>query len=272
MALGPKDIGTHADICSIVVGFGVQGQVAGPKGVGLAWFVRQGSVLRGPYSSGRVRQLVLDGSLASDDEVSSDKIHWRRLGGVPEVVPRQLRMDDAHWAAEQTAQGGDEQAGALRATLIVSLVLVALTVGVSLIRPSEPMLTPDCAASPAPGVLFEGCRLSGADMTGASLARARMANAVLDAARMTEAHLLNADLRYANLAGADLSYARLDGAELKGANLRSADLTNADLSGADLSFADLSGARLGGARFDRTLLEGAIWPDGRPCKPADCPR
>lgn len=246
--------------------------MTGPKGVGLEWFVRQGSVLRGPYSSGRVRQLVLDGSLAIDDEVSPDKIRWRRLGGVPEVVPRQLRMDDAHWAAEQTAQRGGEQAGALRATLIVALVLVTLTVGVSLIRPSEPVLAADCAAPPAPGVLFEGCRLSGADMTGASLARARMANAVLDAATMTEAHLIHADLRYVSLAGADLSYARLDGADLKGANLRSADLTNTDLSGADLSFADLSGARLGGARLDRALLEGAIWRDGRPCKLADCPR
>jgi uncharacterized protein YjbI with pentapeptide repeats len=246
--------------------------VTGAKGSGLAWFVRRGSAVLGPYSSAQVRHLVLEGRLELADAVSPDRVRWSHLGSVPEVIPLQMRVSDDAWASAQATQCKGERLGALRAILAASLVAITLTAAVSLIGMNETTPERDCAATPVPEVFLEGCQLSGVKLRGAALNNARMANAVLARAELAEAELSNADLRYADLAGADLSYARLDSANLKGANLRFADLTNVDLSAADLRFADLSGARLGGARLDRAVLNGAIWSDGRPCLVPDCPR
>lgn len=245
---------------------------SGIKGSGLEWFVRRGSAIRGPFSSTRVRHFVLEGKLGLDDEVSADKIDWRRLGGVPEVVPMQMRSDDAGLAVDQGVARRAEHARAIRAIIVVALVVVVVMTGVTLLGPSEGPDQRDCTAPPAPGLLLEGCRLSGVQMRAAVLTHARMANVMLAGANLAESDLSGADLRYADLSSADLSYARLVGVDLKGANLRLADLTNADLSGADLSFADMSRARLGGTTLDGALLNGAIWTDGRHCGAGDCPR
>lgn len=242
------------------------------RGSGLQWFVRRGAVVRGPFNSTRVRHFVLEDKLGLDDEVSADRRDWRRLGSVPEVVPLQLRTEDNGFAAEQDAARKGDRMRAARAMVVTSMLIVALIVAVSFVGREPVQDERDCAAAPAPGVVLDGCRLSGAQMTGASLSGARLANAQLDRAKLTESDLSNADLRYADLNGADMSYANLSGADLKGANLRLTDLTNADLDGADLTYADLSRARLGGASLDRVKFEGAIWTDGGRCGKSDCPR
>jgi hypothetical protein len=241
------------------------------KGSGLTWFIRRGSTVRGPFSSTRVRHFVLEGKLDLDDEVSRDRNAWQRLGSVDEVVPLQLR-DQGHDLVVGTADGASGGRGAVRAIIVVSVIIIVLTLAVYFAGRPVPEAARDCAADPAPGGFLEGCRLSGKDISGANLGGARLANADLGMARLSGADLSQADARYADLGGADLSYARLQAAVLKGANLRLADLTNADLRGADLSFADLGGARVGGAQFGDANLQGAIWVDGRPCGVDDCPR
>lgn len=242
------------------------------KGSGLEWFVRRGGVVRGPFSSTRVRHFVLEDKLGLDDEVSADRKDWRLLGGVAEVVPLQMRTDAPAFAAEQDVRRRSERTHATRAIVVSLLVVVALTAAVSLVGRQPDEGARDCAAVPVPGVILEGCRLDGARMTAASLAGARLANASLAGANLSESDLGDADLRYADLTGADISYAKLDRANLKGASLRMADLTNTDLSSADLRFADLSGARLGGTRLGEAKLDGAIWTDGQACGTSDCPR
>lgn len=242
------------------------------KGSGLEWFVRRGAVVRGPFSSTRVRHFVLEGRLGLDDQVSADKSDWRRLGSVPEVVPLQMRVEDACLSAEQDAQRKDERRKALWTIGVVVLLVIVLIVGVSMTGSDKQETVRDCSIAPAPGVFLEGCQLSGAQMTGAVLREAHMANVILTGSQLGQADLAGADLRYADLGGADLSYAKLNSAMLMGASLRQADLTNADLSAADLSFADLSGARIGGARVTGASFNGAIWTDGRHCAATDCPR
>ena len=264
-------IGRQAAICNNHrLGNTVSGTATG--GSGLDWFVRRGAEVRGPLSSAKVRHLVLEGQIALDDEVSDDRRAWRRLGGVPEVVPLQLRSDDREMAAEQDALSRQDRTRAVRTIIVSVLVLGLLTLGVSLVGQRGAEDDRDCAAAPAPGVSLEGCQLSGAQLAAVSLADAQLANASLAGASLTQADLHRADLRYADLSRADLSYASLAQANLKGANLRYADLTNADLGGADLSFADLSGARIGGARLQGVRLGGAVWIDGRSCQGPDCPR
>jgi len=243
------------------------------KGSGLEWFIRRGTVVRGPFSSARVRHFVLEDKLAMDDEVSADRREWQALGSVPEVIPLQMRSNNEDYAAEQDAERKDEHARSIRAIFVTVVVIVGLTVSVSLLGPQKIELQRDCTSTPAPGVYLEGCRLEASKMSGAELAGAHLANTLLSGGDLSGSDLSDADLRYADLSGADLSYARLMRANLKGADLRRADLTNAVLDGADLRYADLGGARLGGSSFSATLLDNAIWADGKPCATrADCPR
>jgi hypothetical protein len=245
------------------------GSVKG-KGSGLAWFVRRGGAVRGPYSSTRVRHFVLEGKLGLDDEVSADRSEWRRLGAVAEVVPLQMRSHDP--ALDAVGDDSQGRGRAWRTILIVSLLVVGFTVAVYLVGDSGETPVIDCAAEPARGAAFDGCRLNGIDWRSRDLTGASLANTVLADALLSEADLTDADMRYVDLSGADLSYAGLAGVNLKGANLRLTDLTNADLRGADLSFADLSRSRIGGARLDGARLDGTIWIDGRRCNQGDCPR
>lgn len=239
------------------------------KGGGPEWFVRRGHAVRGPFSSLRVRQFVLEGKLEVEDEVSADRQLWQRLGNVAEVVPLQMREHAAPLDIADDEVGGT---GAWRTIAIAMLVISLFVVGVYLAGESDTDGAVDCAAPPSPGISFEGCGFTAIDLRSAPLRGARMANIVLANGLLTEADLAEADLRYADLTAADLSYARLERAVLKGANLRLADLTNADLRGADLSFADLSRARVGGAQFEGAKLEGTIWVDGRRCQTGACPR
>jgi uncharacterized protein YjbI with pentapeptide repeats len=242
------------------------------KGSGLSWFIRRGNTVRGPFSSAKIRHYVIEGRLQLDDEVSLDRAEWQRLGTVNEVVPLQMRDNDEADLQQQSAVRRNESLRTLRAITIAVIVIAGLVGIVLLAGGGEDRAPIDCAAAAAPGVVWEGCRLSGVELHGAQLGGASLANANLSGSRLGEANLQDADMRYIDLSGADLSYANLRGAVLKGANLRGADLTNADLGGADLSFADLGGARIGGAELGNARLEGAIWIDGRACQVGDCSR
>lgn len=244
----------------------------GVKGSGLAWFVRRGGAVRGPFSSAKVRHYVLEGRLGIDDEVSADRVDWQLLGSVDEVVPLQMRTTDDALGDEHRAQQRLERRRAIRTLLIVTGLAMMLIVGVLLSGGGRDDQVRDCAVTPEPSVFLEGCDLSRAAWEGARLSAARLANSRLTAASLSTADLSHADMRYADLSAADLSYADLQSAVLLGATLRHADLTNADLSNADLSFADLSGAKLGGARLEGATLNGAIWADGFRCGDSDCPR
>ncbi len=72
--------------------------------------------------------------------------------------------------------------------------------------------------------------------------------------------LVGLDLTGCNLKGADLSNANLERANLEESNLDLADLSNANMGMTDLRITGMKGARL-----DRTILDGAIWPDGTVC-------
>ncbi len=72
-------------------------------------------------------------------------------------------------------------------------------------------------------------------------------------------------LNRANLTGANLKNSRLFKTGLAHADLRNADLRGANLNRANLVGADLRGANIQGASMRSTVLNGAIWIDGRRC-------
>lgn len=240
-------------------------------GSGLNWFVKRGNTVRGPFNSTRVRHFVLEGKLTLEDEVSQDRKVWQRLGQVDEVVPLQMRGGEQALDDLENTDRRRDRRGAIRAIVVVSLIIAALVVAVVLVGTEGPVADASCDAQPVPGVVLEGCDLTGARLTETDVTGARMANVRLPHAALAAGIFDRADMRYADLSRADLSYASMRGTVLLGANLNFADLTNTDLRGADLSFADLRGARLGGARFDGATLTQTIWADGEACEAGRCP-
>ncbi len=169
------------------------------KGSGLDWFIRRGAAVRGPFSSARVRHFVLEGKLELTDEVSADRQDWKTLGGVPEVVPLQMRDNDDSLSAQPADDGGAESGKAVRAMLIALAIIGVLTAGVYFASQEDAVSERDCAATPLPGINLEGCHLNGAILTAVAMPDARLANAVLADARLAEADLSRADMRYADL-------------------------------------------------------------------------
>lgn len=147
------------------------------------------------------------------------------------------------------------------------MALAALAAVFVVFTPNDAPSSADCAAAPAPRVIWNNCRMSGLVAEQADLRGARARNMDLTGARLVGAKLAGADLAYTLLHLADLRYADMSGAQLTGAGLRAADLRGARLVGVDLAYADLREARLEGADLTLTKLGSALWIDGRVCAP-----
>jgi hypothetical protein len=232
------------------------------------WYLRRSGRQAGPFDSATVRRLLLRRQVELDDEVSLDRKTWQPVATVAEVVPPQLRSGTTP-VEFPTQRRPLPLWGMLGFVLVVGGGIgFAFWWGGNVAREG-----PDCHAAPAPGVDWQGCRLTGLQAAGSRLSGLQAQNADLAAAALAAADLSAAQLDYASLRGADLGYAVLRAASLRGADLREADLTRADLSGADLSYAELSGARVTGVILTGTRLDGAIWTDRRTCAPGavgDC--
>lgn len=240
-----------------------------------AWYLRIENIVQGPYSSTRVRQLLLNGNADLSHEISVDRDNWQQLRDISEVVPVNLRAklgDQAALVLIQARQQAEPDALVAETRgfpVAASLVVVFLIVGVLgiAVRQDKPgqVEEPNCAAPAAPAVNWKNCFLSHKDVGAASLAGANLNSAIFRHAKLTATNLMESDLRYADLRGADLSYAQLNHARMQGANLRDCDLSQADLKAADLGYADLTGCRITGANLSVARLGGAIWIDGRTC-------
>jgi uncharacterized protein YjbI with pentapeptide repeats len=178
---------------------------------------------------------------------------------------------------------------------------MAVAVGGSVAEAADAVTCPTVSASgvvtpaPAPGVDWDHCdltdaNLSGAELSGANLDYAIMTGADLSGASLTDATLYAAIFKSANLSSADFTGAtmtmvssglvtaspaptlpadwQLIGSYLVGpqadldyAELGDANLSSADLAGAYLESAILNGANLDGADLDGAEMSGATLTD-----------
>lgn len=241
----------------------------------MSWYLRVEGAQLGPYSSSRVRSLLVNGQVSLTNEISGDRQHWRKIREVAEVVPLNLRAElgdrsaqalvHARRVAAQQANIDRKERFPIAAFSLVFL-LVTSVVGFAVMKGlSKRDVSVDCQALPAPGVNWSNCILPDLDVGNASLQGADLSSAVLQRAKFTATNLQMAKLRYADLSGADMSYAQLVRADLLGANLQYADLSMCDLINADLRFADLTNGRMDGALLTGARFSGTIWLDGSVC-------
>ena len=232
------------------------------------WFVKKGEKVFGPFASVKVRRLLTDGKIDLRDEVSLDKKNWKFLLSQPEVVPLQMRDPEALANAEISDELDPGKKGSLWLPILLVILLISGGIAISvLVQDSETANLPDCAAEPAPGIIWNSCNKRSMQAENANLDGLSATNVKMNKVKMNGSSFKNANMRYAQLESADLAYTNFSGASLKGANLHGADLSNAILDGADLRYADLSEANLGGASFKEAQLEEAVWIDGKTCKP-----
>jgi Pentapeptide repeats (8 copies)/GYF domain 2 len=224
------------------------------------WYLRRQGRQVGPFTSGAVRRLLLQGQVTLEDEVSADRRAWERVGAVAEVVPPELR------AGGRSVVVAPPRAPVPWIAIGLSLLVVAGSIGFGVWWGGDGQgQTPSCSRAPAPGVDWHNCRFSALKAPSADLHGANLRNAELAGAALPGVDLSGARLDYASLRQADLGYGVLRRAVLRGADLRGADLGHADLSGADLGFADLTGAKVAGVNLAGTHLDHALWVDGTTC-------
>lgn len=232
------------------------------------WYLKKGEKIFGPFAAAKVRHFLIEGKIDLRDGVSRDKKNWGFLLSQPEVVPLQMRDPEAFANADVTDELDPGKKGSLWMPIILAIVLIGGAISASMMfQGSENADLPDCTAEPAPGINWNSCNKRSMSAENSNLDGLSAINVVMSGVKMSGSSFKNAQLRYALFEEADLSYSDFTGASLKGANLHGADLTNVIFTGSDMRYADLSDTRLGGVQMINTRLDGAIWNNGKPCKP-----
>jgi len=55
------------------------------------WFIRRkGGSIKGPFPTGQVEQYLLLGRFVISDEVSLDKVDWKKISSIPQLIPEIL--------------------------------------------------------------------------------------------------------------------------------------------------------------------------------------
>lgn len=172
-----------------------------------------------------------------------------------------------------------------------ALIAFAVPSAAAVTCPSVNRATGAVTPAPAPGVNWDQCNLSGANLAGSDLTGARLYGASLTGADLAGANLTGTLLHSAVMTGTNLARAKLTSttnifsvrsggitgtpaslpphwrvisgyligpeADLTGASLAGVNLSGVDLSIAVLKSADLTGANLTGANLSPSVLVGA---------------
>lgn len=257
------------------------------------WYTRRDGVVRGPFPEPVVQNHILLGRLRESDELSRDKVVWRRIAQLPELIPEvmrhvvteedkerlrqaRLRADERLRDRRGRAEGGAEERRrsdrreaepeellrhrALWNDLGRRLIDSAR---VPLLRPTLLIVLVGTVLAAAFHWYSPGAdSASPPDCSATARPGVNWSYCRLDGAALAGADLTGANLSNAQLPSGDLSGARLAGGDLAYVNLRSARLPRADLRGARLvgaalTAADLSGADLTGADLSYASLQSA---------------
>lgn len=269
------------------------------------WYLRSAGQVLGPFPSPQVEEMLREGSIDAQCEISLDEIGWlplaesgqflKRPEPPPAVAdPEKLAWEEQRQRARQRFESGvpepleahdpalDEQRRqALERDQLGTDRLLQAQRGrrPSLWIPLLALLAIALASlvvwwgqndQPIQTSLNQAVNCAapaaeGVNWRACDLRGKGLAGTLLRNARLEKTRLDDARLAGAILEYANLHQASLRNADLRGAKLAAADLTGADLTGADLTGANLRHAVLTGAHLAGARLDQAIWSDGRTC-------
>lgn len=234
------------------------------------WYVRRNDEVTGPFPAGLITRYILLGRIRRTDEVSIDKVLWRPVQDVPELIPDVLKADPedvrAHerleaarrWADERPAQRRHEDVPQLRQGSAADRQVAVQSLE-EVLDQRRPWVRFIDNVVPRTPMQRMAVGVGGMIMV-VLLAAVSLVQRPFDDARPIDcnaAPVAGVNWSYCQMQGVMLEGRNLTGAQLRSANLFSARLRGANLSGADLGFADLSRGDLGAVNFIRASLTGA---------------
>ena len=237
------------------------------------WYVRKDGQTRGPASADQIAREILLGRIRENDDLSTDREHWRPLRSLPQLVPEvmrlaeteagrqrlllaRLRVDDRGHERRGSGYapvGSDRRYGDRRNVESFDVVVprerdIRLAPGVEGERDERNRLLPAAVIMIA---LFMIATYFFWYRPAMPRAESDCAAGSAPAVNWSGCEMPGRSLSRVDLSRANLSNAKLTG-DLQGTQLRAADLSYASLEGADLRGANLRAANLKGV-----LLSGA---------------
>ncbi len=269
------------------------------------WFIRRKSgPIKGPFPSGQVEQYLLLGRFVISDEVSLDKIEWRKISSIPQLIPEILvaaKHDESaqqklaskkRWADERRGLNTDKPGVERRnietketnrhdgndtiikkqkmfmayIQIIIVLLLVSIVAYMSFqYMPDNVVSVSNCSADPEPAVNWTHCQKIGLKLKNIDMSGAELSSVSFTGAFFSNVKFSNANLAYTELSLTNLNEIDFTNANLIGAVLRKSNLSYIDFSHSDLQYIDLTGSIIVKTNFSNANLSNAIWVDGRKC-------
>lgn len=249
------------------------------------WYTRREGTVTGPFPVKQIKRHILLGRIVDSDELSTDKVTWKPLSELPELVPTVMKNTDTPEEKEallKAKMAEDERKGERRNNNVKLFVPRKNRRGKDRRQPEPAVvleyrkykstthnkekrqnLSEIIVAGFAAGlVLVFGLVIVFWYQPNQTLNRVACQkkaqpkinwnNCQFQGEKFLQEDLRNAKMRRANLVGANFS-----GAKLHGSDLSYADLTVAKLKQADLSKAKLVGAVLNNADLQHVNLKYA---------------
>lgn len=245
------------------------------------WYTRRGEQITGPFPLKQVKRFIILGRINEKDELSTDRVNWKHLSELPDLIPsvlnhpdfpeedkrllsarlkedereygdRRLKhLDEMDWDRRNKDRRRPESATILEYRKFKT-ELTKDRVDQKKTRKSEYFF----AGLAAGLVLLGGAALL---LIVPQSAQPPVISLKRDCAGLPSPGIdwSNCQLQGAQLFNQNLSNAKLRSTILVGANLSEVNLKGADLSYADLSIAQLRGAQLDGAIMIGTMLKKA---------------
>jgi hypothetical protein len=269
------------------------------------WFIRRkGGPTKGPFPTGQIEQYLLLGRFVISDEVSLDKIEWKKISSIPQLIPELLvaaKYDEVaqqklaskkRWADERRGLSSDkpeddrrhiETKGLSRhnataktdkkhkmLTAYIQIFFVLLVISsVAFLSfrymPENVVSIANCSIEPGPGINWTNCQQVGLQLDNVDMNKAMVSSASLTGAILSNVNFSNANFSYVELSISTLNDVDFSNAILLGAIFRNSKLNNVNFSNSDLRYVNLTGATLKNINFSSADLSSAVWIDGKIC-------
>ncbi len=239
------------------------------------WYIKKNNTIKGPYTEQAISRFILLQNILPDDELSQDKVNWKKATACRSLLPQQLKnMGDemvqervyalrrSELKQKKVIKENAELASTWNILLIV--LLIGITLGAFLwFTPKHTDI--DCTAKIVAQGDFSGCNFANQQWLGKSWQQLIMQNANLKKIKMYQMDLSTANFSYAMMDAALLRSIDFQQAVLTGASLQGAILMDVNFTGADLRYVNLLDAKPQNIRLNNARLDGATWFDGNIC-------
>lgn len=240
------------------------------------WYTRRGEQITGPYPLKQVKRFIILGRINEKDELSMDRVNWKPLSELPDLIPSILKNPDSPDGEarltsarlkEDERQYGDRRLrhlDELDSDRRIKDRRRPESATILEYRKFKTDLTKDRVdqkKTRKSEYFFAGLAVGLMLLGGAALLL------IVPQSAQPPAVILKRDCAGLPSPGIDWSNCQLQGAQLFNQNLSNAklrstilvgaNLSEVNLNGADLSYADLSIAQLRGAQFNGALMIGA---------------